>query len=161
MAQWQTRSTLQPNHVQDKMQLFNNFLSCWNANQLLDLTFVKHCFTNIQAYTIRAKSCVDALMACTLFQQCGSTGCLAQKNADLTTPLLYLLTVKLVKERLALPSLAEKLNSQFTIVLHTQMKFSSQNDITKLAVMTYATLWGLISCNKLNYKKMFFVHSIE
>jgi len=79
-------------------------------------------------------------MACTLFQQCGSTGCLAQKNADLTTPLLYLLTVKLVKERLALPSLAEKLNSQFTIVLHTQMKFSSQNDITKLAVMTYATL---------------------
>jgi len=47
---------------------------------------------NTQVNTIRAKSRIDAY---TLFQQHGSTGCLAQTNDELTTPLFYLLMVTL------------------------------------------------------------------
>jgi len=72
---------------------------------------------NTQANTIKAWSHIDALMACTLFQQCGSTGCVAQANAELMTPLLYLLTVNCSEERPVLPSLAEKLNSLLPLYL--------------------------------------------
>jgi len=51
---------------------------------------------NTQPNTIRAKSRVDALTGCTLR---GSSGCLAQINAELSTPPLYLLTVKLKKDQ--------------------------------------------------------------
>ena len=93
---------------------------------------------NTRANTIRTKSHTHSVSTTWQHWLCSQT------NAKLTTPLFYLLTVKHSGREAGIAISGLKTEHSITVVSCTQINFHSQYDVTKLAVMTYAALRGLL-----------------